>query len=87
VSPLEASIVTLAALAVTAVFALWITPPRENQGFDAVRLLYLHVPTAWVAYLVLRLNGWSGRRAAYVALAGFALVVLVRLALPVTHFA
>ena len=42
---------------------------------------------AWVAYLILRVNGWSGRRAAYVALAGFALVILVRLALPVTHFA
>ena len=43
--------VTLASLALTGVFALWITPPRANQGFDAVRLLYLHVPTAWVAYL------------------------------------
>ncbi len=42
---------TLVALAVTVVFALWITPSRPNQGFDAVRLLYLHVPTAWVAYL------------------------------------
>lgn len=43
--------VTVASLALTAVFALWITPPRANQGYDAVRLLYLHVPTAWVAYL------------------------------------
>jgi heme exporter protein C len=42
---------TVVSLAVTAVFALWITPPRANQGYDAVRLLYLHVPTAWVAYL------------------------------------
>jgi heme exporter protein C len=42
---------TVVALGVTAVFALWVTPSRENQGFDAVRLLYLHVPTAWVAYL------------------------------------
>lgn len=42
---------TLVALTVTVVFALWITPSRPNQGFDAVRLLYLHVPTAWVAYL------------------------------------
>ncbi|HZS25242.1 MAG TPA: cytochrome c biogenesis protein CcsA [Gaiellaceae bacterium] len=40
----------------------------------------------WCAYLGLRLAGWSGRRAAYVALAGFVLVVLVRLALPVSHF-
>jgi ABC-type transport system involved in cytochrome c biogenesis permease subunit len=33
------------------------------------------------------LRGWTGRRAAYLALAGFVLVVLVRLALPATHFA
>jgi heme exporter protein C len=42
---------TVVALGVTVVFALWVTPPRANQGFDAVRLMYLHVPTAWVAYL------------------------------------
>jgi heme exporter protein C len=42
---------TLVVLAVTAVFALWVSPPRAEQGFDAVRLLYLHVPTAWIAYL------------------------------------
>ena len=42
----------------------------------------------WAAYLVLRATrGLSGRRAAYVALAGFALVIVVRLALPATHFA
>jgi ABC-type uncharacterized transport system permease subunit len=42
----------------------------------------------WCAYLGLRLlGGWAGRRAAYLALAGFALVVVVRLALPATHFA
>jgi len=42
---------TLVSLTVTLVFALWVTPPRPDQGFDAVRLLYLHVPTAWIAYL------------------------------------
>ncbi len=42
----------------------------------------------WAAYLVLRATrGLSGRRAAYVALAGFVLVIVVRLALPATHFA
>jgi ABC-type transport system involved in cytochrome c biogenesis permease subunit len=42
----------------------------------------------WCAYLALRLlGGWTGRRAAYLALVGFVLVVVVRLALPVTHFA
>ena len=36
------------ALAVTAVFALWVSPRDAQQG-DAVRLLYLHVPSAWIA--------------------------------------
>jgi heme exporter protein C len=43
-------IVVLAALAVTALFALVVSPKDAQQG-DAVRLLYLHVPTAWIAYL------------------------------------
>ena len=38
------------ALAIAAAFALWISPPDAEQG-DVVRLLYLHVPTIWVAYL------------------------------------
>ena len=33
---------------------MYVTPPRENQGFEAVRLLYLHVPCAWLAYLAWR---------------------------------
>ena len=42
----------------------------------------------WAAYLALRATrGLTGRRAAYLALAGFALVIVVRLALPATHFA
>jgi ABC-type uncharacterized transport system permease subunit len=42
----------------------------------------------WCVYLGLRFRaGWAGRRAAYLALAGFALVAVVQLALPVTHFA
>jgi heme exporter protein C len=42
---------TSVALAATAFLALAVTPERENQGFEAVRLLYLHVPFAWLAYL------------------------------------
>lgn len=42
--------VTLAALAVQAVLALGVAPPDENQG-DAQRLMYIHVPAAWLAYL------------------------------------
>lgn len=42
--------VTLAALIVLALFGLWGAPPDAVQG-DAQRLMYLHVPAAWVAYL------------------------------------
>ena len=42
---------TVVALGATAFLALTVTPPRENQGGEAVRLLYVHVPTAWLAYL------------------------------------
>jgi heme exporter protein C len=44
-------VLTLLALAATAFLALAVTPERENQGGEAVRLLYLHVPFAWLAYL------------------------------------
>ena len=37
-------------LAITALFALVISPPDEEQG-NVVRLLYLHVPTIWIAFL------------------------------------
>ncbi len=39
----------LAAVAVMAVLALWVSPADEVQG-DAVRLMYVHVPSIWVAY-------------------------------------
>jgi heme exporter protein C len=42
-----------AALAITAfvaVSAFWLTPADTVQG-DSVRIMYVHVPTAWVAYL------------------------------------
>jgi heme exporter protein C len=42
---------TVAALAVTAWLALVVSPADVNQK-DAVRLLYLHVPTAWLAMYV-----------------------------------
>ena len=38
-------------LALTAVMALVISPADVNMG-DSVRLLYLHVPTAWLAMYV-----------------------------------
>jgi len=44
------------ALAIAALFALVISPPDADQG-DVVRLLYLHVPTIWVAYLAFFVTG------------------------------
>src|ERR1700741_2731490 len=41
---------TLGSLVVLALFGLWGAPPDRVQS-DAQRLMYLHVPTAWVAYL------------------------------------
>lgn len=41
---------TLAALVVLALFGLWGAPPDAVQS-DAQRLMYLHVPAAWIAYL------------------------------------
>ena len=40
--------VTLTSLVVLAMFGLWGAPPDEVQS-DAQRLMYLHVPAAWVA--------------------------------------
>ena len=43
-------LVTLASMIVLVVFALVLTPADRSQG-ESVRMLYLHAPTAWVAYL------------------------------------
>jgi ABC-type uncharacterized transport system permease subunit len=60
----------------------------RGDRIDALIALTAATWLVWCAYLGLRLfGGWTGRRAAYLALAGFALVVVVRLALPATHFA
>jgi ABC-type uncharacterized transport system permease subunit len=53
---------------------------------DALVVATLATWAIWTGYVVLRAVGWSGRRAAYVALAGFVLVIVVRLALPAAHF-
>ena len=60
----------------------------DDDRFDALIAVTAVTWLVWCAYLGLRLlGGWAGRRAAYIALAGFVLVVVVRLALPATHFA
>jgi heme exporter protein C len=40
----------LAGMITTVVLGLWVTPPDVVQG-EVVRILYLHAPVAWVAYL------------------------------------
>jgi ABC-type uncharacterized transport system permease subunit len=59
---------------------------RSGEGFDALIAVTLLTWVVYGAYLALRAAGWQGRRAAYLALLGFALVIVVRLGLPVTHF-
>jgi ABC-type uncharacterized transport system permease subunit len=59
----------------------------DHDRIDAVVVATLATWVVWSAYLVLRATrGWTGRRAAYVALVGFALVIVVRLAIPAAHF-
>ena len=43
-------IAALAAVAATVCLGLWVTPPDVVQG-DLARLIYVHPPVAWVAYL------------------------------------
>ncbi|MBA3735834.1 MAG: cytochrome c biogenesis protein CcsA [Actinobacteria bacterium] len=62
---------------------------RDHGGsLDALMAVTIVTWAVYGAYLVLRhFAGWRGRRAAYLVIAGFVLVAVVRLALPVTHFA
>ena len=56
----------------------------ERGDFDAAMAVTLAIWLTYAALLVLRYEGWRGRRAALLNLAGFALVAIV---LPLTHFA
>ena len=56
----------------------------ERGDFDAAMAVTLVVWASYASLLVLRHEGWRGRRAALLNLAGFALVAIV---LPLTHFA
>jgi ABC-type uncharacterized transport system permease subunit len=62
----------------------------ESRGgsLDAIMGVTLLAWVVYATYLVLRHEaGWFGRRAAYIALAGFVLVLVVRIGLaPVAHF-
>jgi ABC-type uncharacterized transport system permease subunit len=60
----------------------------SGARFDALEAMTLATWLFYAAFVLLRYElGWRGRRAVYLALAGFALVGVVRLGLPVTHFA
>ena len=56
----------------------------ERGDFDAAMAVTLVIVAHYIALLALRHEGWRGRRAALLNLAGFALVAVV---LPLTHFA
>ena len=81
--------VLVALPALTLGIAVGIVRLRDHGGgFDALMAVTLLTWAFYGGYLLLRyLGGWRGRRSAYIVLAGFVLVAVVRLALPVTHFA
>ena len=85
---LSARMILLALPALTLGIGAGLVRLTEDGG--DVDALMLFTGVTWLAYggyLALRARfGWQGRRAAFVALAGFALVVVVRLALTGTHF-
>jgi len=60
----------------------------DRVRFDPVMAVTLAAWVVYAAFLVLRREaGWRGRKAAYMALSGFALVILLRVAtVPFGHF-
>jgi ABC-type uncharacterized transport system permease subunit len=61
---------------------------RDSSDLDVLIGLTLVTWLVYGAYLALRYRaGWRGRRAAYLVLVGFTLVIALRLGLPATHFA
>ena len=85
---LAARTVAVALPALTLGIGVGIARLRDRGGgVDALMAVTLVTWAVYSSYIVLRLGaGLRGRRAAYVLLAGFLLVAIVRLALPVTHF-
>ena len=86
---LTARTIVVALPALTLGIAVGIARLRDRGGgFDALMAVTLVTWAVYGLYLALRLAaGVRGRRAAYLALAGFLLVAVVRFALPMTHFA
>ena len=86
---LEGRVVAFAVPALTGGIVAGFVRLRSHGGsVDALMVVTLVTWAVFATYLVLRHGlGWRGRRAAYLVLAGFALVVVARLGLPLTHFA
>jgi ABC-type uncharacterized transport system permease subunit len=86
---LAGRVIAFAVPALTAGIAAGFVRLRSHGGsVDALMVVTLVTWALFGGYLVLRhAYGWRGRRAAYLVLAGFALVVVARLGLPLTHFA
>lgn len=85
---LAARTIAVALPALTLGIAVGVARLRDRGGgFDALMAVTLVTWVVYGSYLALRFGaGVRGRRAAYVVLAGFVLVAVARLALPVTHF-
>lgn len=85
---LAARTILVALPALTAGIAAGLVRLRSHGGsVDALMAVTLMAWLVYGAFLVFRYEaGWRGRRAAYLVLAGFALVIVARLGLPLTHF-
>ena len=85
---LSARTITVALPALTLGIAAGLVRLQEDGArIDALMLFTGATWLVYGGYLALRrVGGWRGRRLAYVAIAGFALVIVVRLALVGTHF-
>jgi ABC-type uncharacterized transport system permease subunit len=85
---LAARTITVALPVLTLGMAAGFARVRERADLDLLIGLTLLTWLVYAVYLMLRYGaGWRGRRAAYLVLAGFALVIALRLGLPATHFA
>jgi ABC-type uncharacterized transport system permease subunit len=86
---LAARTIAFALPALTAGVAIGLVRLIDRGGrLDALMAATLVTWAVYAALLLVRYGlGWRGRRIAFFVLAGFALVVTVRLGLPATHFA
>lgn len=80
--------IAIALPALTAGIVAGLVRLRNDGGaVDALMAVTLGTWAVYGSYLLLHYEaGWHGRRAAYLALAGFALVVVARVGLQVSHF-